>query len=61
MHRRQCPIFSNMHAMILIIITFDKKWVNEFVSWNPDDYGGLSTIRVNPSSVWTPEINVVNR
>ena len=31
-----------------------KNWVDEFLQWNPDDYDGITVIRVPFDVVWTP-------
>ncbi|EDO45564.1 predicted protein, partial [Nematostella vectensis] len=35
-------------------------WRNPFLSWNPDDYGGLESINVNSNLVWKPDIILYN-
>ena len=32
------------------------KWVNEFMRWNPEEWGNITTSRVQPHEVWTPDI-----
>ena len=31
-------------------------WVDEFITWNPESYGGMSTLRVEHGSVWNPDL-----
>lgn len=38
-----------------------QKWVDEFISWDPADYGGLETVRVATKSVWVPDVILINR
>ncbi|XP_051875685.1 neuronal acetylcholine receptor subunit beta-3a isoform X3 [Pristis pectinata] len=33
-----------------------QEWNDYKLSWNPDDYGGISTIRVPSESIWLPDI-----
>jgi hypothetical protein len=30
------------------------------MKWKKEKYGGISTIRVPPNQVWTPDVNDVN-
>ncbi|XP_038660160.1 neuronal acetylcholine receptor subunit beta-3-like isoform X2 [Scyliorhinus canicula] len=34
----------------------DVEWNDYKLSWNPDDYGGITTIRVPSESIWLPDI-----
>ncbi|KDR17731.1 Neuronal acetylcholine receptor subunit alpha-5 [Zootermopsis nevadensis] len=31
-------------------------WKDEFLVWNPSEYGGINLIRLNDVSVWVPEV-----
>ena len=31
-------------------------WMNEFMTWNPKDFGGVSQTRLDMASVWTPDL-----
>ena len=31
-------------------------WKNEFLTWDPDDWGGVTETRANMDQVWTPDI-----
>uniref|UniRef100_UPI00398EF685 neuronal acetylcholine receptor subunit beta-3-like n=1 Tax=Pristiophorus japonicus TaxID=55135 RepID=UPI00398EF685 len=33
-----------------------QEWNDYKLSWNPDDYGGINTIRVPSASIWLPDI-----
>ena len=33
-----------------------QEWVDVKLRWNPDDYGGVTTIRVPSESLWLPDI-----
>ncbi|XP_072115557.1 neuronal acetylcholine receptor subunit beta-3-like [Mobula birostris] len=33
-----------------------QEWYDYKLSWNPDDYGGINTIRVPSESIWLPDI-----
>jgi len=36
-------------------------WHAYNLEWNPDEYGGIQTIRVPSERVWTPDIFLYNR
>ena len=36
-------------------------WKDEYMVWNPDDYGGLNETRVLPEQIWTPDILLYNK
>ena len=31
-------------------------WYDDFLSWNPDDFGNLHQIFVSPTDIWLPDI-----
>ncbi|XP_053859362.1 neuronal acetylcholine receptor subunit beta-3 isoform X2 [Vidua macroura] len=33
-----------------------QEWIDHKLSWNPDEYGGITTIRVPSESLWLPDI-----
>ncbi|OWF42817.1 neuronal acetylcholine receptor subunit alpha-7-like [Mizuhopecten yessoensis] len=35
-------------------------WQDERLQWNSSDFGGLTTIRFSPDSIWLPELEVYN-
>jgi cation transporter family protein len=35
-------------------------WDDILLRWNPDDYGGVDTVRIPPHEVWTPDIVLYN-
>ncbi|WAQ96378.1 ACH10-like protein, partial [Mya arenaria] len=35
-------------------------WIDEFLRWNPDDYAGVSEIRIPSDLIWTPDIKLYN-
>ena len=36
------------------------RWINEFLSWDPKDWGNISLILVKPEKVWIPDIILKN-
>ena len=41
--------------IILINAFIDHEWVDKRLSWDPNDYGNLSLIRISGEKVWTPD------
>ncbi|EDO42072.1 predicted protein, partial [Nematostella vectensis] len=35
-------------------------WRNEYLTWDPKEFGGISTINVNVDKVWVPDIYLYN-
>merc|ERR1712147_18455 len=35
-------------------------WVNEFVTWKPEEWGNITWIKVHPDEVWTPDVTPYN-
>ena len=38
-----------------------KSWSDEFLRWNPAEFGNVSSIRADKSKIWLPDINVSQR
>ncbi|PVD24027.1 hypothetical protein C0Q70_14496 [Pomacea canaliculata] len=36
------------------------KWIDEFLQWDPDEYGGLQSTELPTSKIWLPFTEVVN-
>jgi len=37
-----------------------QSWLDRLLAWNPDDYGGIDTVRVPVGQIWTPDIVLYN-
>ena len=37
-----------------------QQWDDEFLTWNPSEYGGVEDITVAQKSVWLPDLLVEN-
>lgn len=40
----------------VLSLTYVKEWVDVKLKWNPDDYGGIASIRVPSETIWLPDI-----
>ena len=38
-----------------------QEWIDEFLVWKPEDYGGLDKIVVEPKRMWVPSLATGNR
>lgn len=36
------------------------RWTNDFLSWNKSEFGGISSINVQPNLLWLPDIELYN-
>ncbi|CAF0777559.1 unnamed protein product [Rotaria sordida] len=41
-------------------IWLDQEWNDEFLKWNPEDFGGLKKIRIPCRHIWLPDIVLYN-
>uniref|UniRef100_A0A914VK49 Uncharacterized protein n=1 Tax=Plectus sambesii TaxID=2011161 RepID=A0A914VK49_9BILA len=67
------PIVVNFGLAMILLINVDEKnqimqtnvwltlrWEDYQMSWDPKDYGGITTLRVPPDKVWVPDIVLFN-
>lgn len=40
----------------LFLCVFDQEWIDYKLRWNPDKYGGITSIRVPSENIWLPDI-----
>ena len=38
-----------------------QKWNDEYLSWNPNEFGGIKFINLPEEEVWTPDIVLYNK
>ncbi|XP_063719929.1 neuronal acetylcholine receptor subunit alpha-7-like isoform X2 [Symsagittifera roscoffensis] len=43
------------------IYSVELSWSDEFLRWNPAEFGNVSSIRADKSKIWLPDINVSQR
>lgn len=48
-HLNSCLLNFSVHSHM-------QKWVDYKLRWNPEDYGGITFIRVPSESIWLPDI-----
>ena len=37
-----------------------QEWYDEYMQWNPEDFGGITNTGVSPDRIWKPEIVLYN-
>ena len=35
-------------------------WEDDYLKWDPEDYGGVDRMQLPPSKIWTPDIFLFN-
>ena len=40
---------------------YGQEWIDDFLTWRPEDYGGLDKIVVGPKRMWVPKLATGNR
>ena len=45
----------------MVYISVFQEWTDEFLTWDPDSYGGLTSIVVEPKRLWVPKLAIGNR
>lgn len=53
------PQFFIFHCQISFYTT--QEWIDEFLTWDPADYGGLTAVVVEPKKMWVPKLAIGNR
>ncbi|XP_035126339.1 neuronal acetylcholine receptor subunit beta-3 isoform X2 [Callithrix jacchus] len=51
-----CESLSCLPPVSLLPHEKDKEWTDHKLRWNPDDYGGIHSIKVPSESLWLPDI-----
>jgi hypothetical protein len=49
--------------IILIIMVDDmaQSWRNEFLTWNPSDFGNITSTTIPADAAWIPDLLITNR
>ncbi|XP_070558955.1 neuronal acetylcholine receptor subunit alpha-7-like [Ptychodera flava] len=51
---------NEKQQMITLTAYLYQRWQDEFLSWNPDDYDGITEIRFPAGKIWRPDTAVLN-
>jgi len=52
--------FKQPEEKIRLNVELDLYWKDQFLTWNPDDFGGVSSLNIDPNEIWTPDIELYN-
>ena len=59
-HLLSITSFDTVNQRLVSNGWLDVMWVNDYVKWDPADYGGVGQINPPPNQVWRPRITVQN-
>ena len=48
------------HNMALMTVRYLQMWTDEYLRWNPDDFGGVTVVRLEANQIWIPDIMLFN-
>ena len=51
---RQIHDINEFHQIMVISVWQREYWIDDYMTWNPDDYRGVKSIRVGADDIWTP-------
>ncbi|CAH3145111.1 unnamed protein product [Porites lobata] len=62
----ECIRFGIFTVLVSLNVTFpavfkNQFWTNNRLSWNPDEFEGITVINVSPKIVWKPDILLYNK
>ncbi|KAK6051689.1 Neurotransmitter-gated ion-channel ligand binding domain protein, partial [Cooperia oncophora] len=49
-----CPVFITCNISVV------QEWNDELLRWNPDDFGGIQSLRIPCDLIWLPDIVLYN-
>lgn len=52
--------FSEVAETLTVTAALRLRWKDEFLTWNPKDYGNITEIHVPQNFIWKPYVNVEN-
>ena len=51
------------HVYIIMTLSCDnlvQEWLDERLTWDPDDYDNIQDIVIHAHRIWTPELALIN-
>merc|ERR1711931_476097 len=52
--------FDMEKGIFTTLIWLDMSWEDDYLKWDPEDYGGVDRMQLPPSKIWTPDIFLFN-
>ena len=49
-----------LQGVLTSLIWLDLAWEDDYLKWDPEEYGGLARLELPPSKIWTPDIFLFN-
>ena len=37
-----------------------QRWKDDYLTWNPDDYGGVWSVKMSHEKIWVPDVMLYN-
>ena len=53
---RQIHDIDEFYQIMLLSVWQREYWIDDYITWNPDDYRGVKVIRVDANEIWTPDL-----
>ena len=53
---RQIHDIDEFHQVMKVSVWQREYWVDEHLQWDPEEYGGVESIQVQGSEIWTPDL-----
>ena len=48
-------------GLVTAVIWLNLDWKDPRLSWDKEDFGGIKSLTIDPSYIWTPDIEMYNR
>ncbi|XP_002732719.3 neuronal acetylcholine receptor subunit alpha-9-like [Saccoglossus kowalevskii] len=56
-YHRMTPIqLIDMVSLICFALWHNQTWTDEYLTWDPDDFGGIKEIQIHISKIWQPDV-----
>ncbi|XP_053406202.1 neuronal acetylcholine receptor subunit alpha-2-like isoform X1 [Mercenaria mercenaria] len=56
----QVSDMDEVNQVLTTIVWLEQEWIDERLRWNPDDFGGLKTLRMPCDKIWLPDMVLYN-
>ncbi|XP_070573648.1 neuronal acetylcholine receptor subunit alpha-10-like [Ptychodera flava] len=57
---RQIIEMDEKNQIIVLKAWLSEKWIDEYMTWEPADYGNVKDIRIQADKIWLPDVVLVN-
>ena len=56
-----CLFQDEKNQVLTTNVWFDQDWIDEYLRWDPDEFGGITEIRIPCQKIWLPDIVLYNK